>query len=150
MKQTKKRRAPRKNARKQSMPQPLSPSLIGKSVLYSICIGLGLLLLASLCAYFLKDPTAWISPLAWTASAITAFLGGTVAVRLHGHSALLCGLCNGAALLVLMIPFSILLHSYASTYAAWIAWMMHALFLLLSIAGAYLGLPKPPRAKRKR
>ncbi len=150
MKSTKKRRTHRQPTRKQTDKPTLSFSLLGKSLLITVCIGLGLILLSSLCVYFLADPAAWIPPASLTASALTAFLGGVIAVRLHGHSALLCGLCNGAMLTAIMLPLSLLLRSYASGLDAWVSWGMHALLLLLSVAGAAIGLQRPRRIRRKR
>ena len=140
----KKRTAPRQS--KKSVPQPDSPASfvrhVGKSLLLSAAVTLTLALIASLAAYFSPDPDSLTRPLGIACAALTAFFGGVIAVRIHGHSALLCGLCNGSALMLFMILASLFFRPYASAYAAWLSCLLHVGFLLLSVAGAFLGMKK--------
>ena len=130
-----------------------SPRLLvmhtAKSFFITLSIGALLSLVSSLIAYFYADPSLLIPPLALLSSALTAFWGGWVAVRLHGHSALLCGTLNGALFTLLMILFSLFFRSYASGYAAWQSCFLHVGFFLLSIAGAYVGLHKKAGSPKK-
>ena len=145
---------PSTNKNRSTQAVETTPSLffrhLGKSVLITFAAGALLLLLASLVAYFYKDPDALIAPLALMASALTALIGGFAAVRIHGHAALFCGLCNGCASMALMILASLFLKAYASGYSPGIALLFHLLFLLLSVAGAYLGLQRArPKSKKR-
>jgi len=123
-----------------------SPALffrhIGKSVAITLFCGIALLLAFSLLAYFLPDPTAYITPMALIAAALTALIGGFCAVRIHGHSALLCGLCNGTVLMGIMILASLFLRRHALGYSPLMSCLVHVALLLLSVLGGYLGLKK--------
>ena len=140
----------RQISRKQ--PEDDSPALLArhmaKSLLITIAAGMILLLAASLCAYFFPDPDQLILPLGLAASLLTALIGGFCAVRIHGHSALVCGLCNGSLFTLLMILVSLFFKAYSAGYSATVSCLLHAAFLLLSVAGAFLGLRKAPK-KRK-
>ena len=126
---------------------------MGKHLLKSLGItlltALVLLLLASLAAYFSPDPAKMVQPLALLSSLLTALVGGFAAVRIHGHSALLCGLCNGMLFLALMLPTSLFFTPFASGYSALISCLLHVAFLLLSMLGGYLGLKKGKPKKKK-
>ena len=121
---------------------------IGKSLAVSILSGATLMLAFSLLAYFLPNPNVAIKPLALTAAALTALIGGFASVRIHGHAALLCGLCNGTLLMGGMILASLFLGAHASGYNALQSCLLHVAFLLFSVLGSYLGL-KRPSIKRK-
>ena len=123
---------------------------MGKSLLITLLSGVSLILLFSLAAYFYTDPDQLIGPLALVASALTALIGGFAAVRIHGHAALFCGLCNGCAAMAVMSLTSLFLKPYASGYSAGIALLFHAIFLLLSVAGAYVGLQRMGQNRKKR
>ena len=118
-----------------------------KSFLTTALIGALLLLLCALIAYFTPDPAHWAKPLGWSAAAITAFLGGWIALRIHGKSALLCGLGNGALMLLLGWLLSACIED---TFALplWQALLFRGIFLLLSMAGAYLGRASGEPKKR--
>ncbi len=137
------RKAPQKKKRVQ--PEEETPAIflkhLTKSFLITLAIGVGLLLAVSLIAYFCPDPDSLILPLSLAASGLTALVGGFISLRLHGHSALLCGLCNGGACSVLMMLVSLFLGGYAHGYSALISGLLHAGFLLLSVTGAFLGRP---------
>jgi hypothetical protein len=109
-----------------------------------------LTLVASLGAYFYSDPNALILPLGIAASALTALLGGIVSARMQGHAALMSGLCNGVILTAAMILASLFFKSAAAGYSALVSAALHAGFLCLSVAGAYLGQKRTTPKKRRR
>ena len=113
-----------------------------KSLLLTLGIGIASTLICSLGAYFYPDPNRLTLPLGLAASGLTAFLGGMITSRIHRHSALLCGLLSGSLFNALMMLLSLCFASEAQGYTALISALLHAGFLLLSVAGAYLGLPK--------
>ncbi len=123
-----------------------SPALflrhMGKSLLISLGIGLFWILAAALAAYFYSDPDSLILPLALLSAALTALCGGFAAVRIHGHSALLCGLCNGSLLTAAMILASLFFRSYAAGYSPLVSFLIHTAFIALSVVGAFAGLKK--------
>ena len=122
---------------------------IGKSLLITLGSGILLLLLCSLISYFSSDPNRLILPLGLTVSALTALIGGFAAIRLHGHSALICGLLNGTAFSAVMLLLSLFFGAHATGYPAWVSCLLHVGFLLLSILGGYLGLPKNGTKRKK-
>ena len=131
-------------------PEADSPSLwlrhLAKSLLITIVSALILLTAGSLIAYFTADPSALVQPIALVCSALTALIGGFAAVRIHKHSALFCGLLNGSATTALMLLASLFFRSHASGYSAGVSALLHTTFILFSVAGAFLGLPrKSPR-----
>lgn len=137
-----------------SAPEEETPALwakhLGKSLLATFCFGVVFTLAGALCAYFYPDPDRLIMPLSLCASALTALCGGFVTVKIHGHSALLCGLLNGTLFTVLMLAASLFFRTHASGYSAGISCLLHTGFLLCSVAGAYLGLKKRKKKTKKR
>ncbi len=131
---------------KKSAPEADSPASfvrhVGKSLLLTAALALALALIASLAAYFSPDPDSLTGPLGIVCAALTAFFGGVIAIRIHGHSALLCGLCNGSALMLFMILASLFFRTYASSYATWLSCLLHVGYLLLSVAGSFVGMKK--------
>lgn len=123
---------------------------LSKSLLCSLSIALVLLFISSLGIYFLEDPVRLIPLSGISISALTAFFGGVFAIRIHRRSALVCGFCNGAALSALMLLLSPLLRAEASGYSALLSCLLHAGFLLLSVAGAFAGRPRQSRKVKRR
>ena len=121
-----------------------------KSALITVCIGAALSVIASLICYFSEDPVVLITPLSYTASALTAISGGVIAVRIHKRAALLSGLLTGSILTLLMMLASLFLSPLASGYSTGIAAALHAAYLALCVLGAFLGQKKPSRRRRKR
>lgn len=122
-----------------------------KSAAITLGIGAALLLTASLAIYFYSDPILLIRPIGLLASALTAFLGGIVAIRVHKKAPLLCGLLNGCAVMVAMMILSLFFRSHASEYPTWIAALIHAAFPLLCVLGAMVGGKRSkPHARRHR
>ena len=121
-----------------------------KAFLITLAVGAGSLLLFSLGAYFFPDPDPLIRPLALLAAAITAFVGGIVAGKIHGNAPFVCGATNGLLLLALMILLSLPFHQLAAGYSAWISLLLHAAVLLLSVVGAVVGIQKRAPRRRRR
>ncbi|MBQ9132441.1 MAG: TIGR04086 family membrane protein [Clostridia bacterium] len=121
-----------------------------KSLLCTLATGLTLLLTVSLVAYFTPDPGQWIPVLGLTASGLTALLGGYAAARIHGSGALICGLGNGGMVMAVMLLLSLFFTKDASGYGVWISALLHGGFLLLSVLGAYLGIPGEKSKRRKK
>ena len=138
--------------RREPIAADASPALLPKHLLKSLgmTLGVGLLLIvsASLIAYFMPDPNALIMPLGLSAAGLTAFLGGVIAVRIHGGGALLSGLLNGCLLMIVMLLLSLCFVRNSSGYTAGVSCLLHAGFLMLSVAGAYLGNRRKTRKKR--
>lgn len=134
-----------------NQPEEDSPALWGKhltkSLLITLAASLILMLVGALVAYFTPDPNALVHPLSLSCAALSALIGGFAAVRIHKHSALLCGLLNGSLATALMMLFSLFFRGYSSGYSAGISAMLHAAFILFSVAGAFLGLPKGIRRR---
>jgi putative membrane protein (TIGR04086 family) len=119
------------------------------ALLWSIGTAILLCVAAALAAYYSPDPTRIILPLGLSASALTALLGGMIAIRTHGHGALLAGLSNGALLMALMILGSLFCKPLATGYATWLSLLLHAIFLCLSVVGATLGRRRTPKRKKR-
>ena len=122
----------------------------GKSLLITLGVSVALLLVLSLAAYFYTDPDQLIRPLGLGGAALASLIGGIAAVRIHGHSALICGLLNGCAFTVVLLVFSLFFRAHASGYSAGISCLLHAAVLLFSVAGAFLGLRRSQTHKNKR
>lgn len=142
-------RHPQKSARANDA-TALLPSKLLQSFLFTLALGVALLLILSLIAYFCADPLSLIRPLALTGAALTALAGGFLTVRVNGHSALLCGLINGSLLTLLMLILSLFFGDVASGYSTPVSALLHIAFLLLSVAGAFLGLKKPHKKRKRR
>ena len=131
-----------------------TPRALGEHLLKSVAISLltALLSLAvlSLAAYFTEDPAALLLPMGLTAAAITAFTGGFAAVRLHRKSALLCGLSNGCTMLAIMLVLSLFFGNASSAHSPLTSILLHAGYLLLSVLGAFVALPRTAGTPRKR
>ena len=129
-----------------SQPEEESFALWGKHLMKSLLITLAasliLMLGGSLIAYFTPDPNALVYPISLACAALSALIGGFAAVRIHKHSALLCGILNGSLATALMMLFSLFFTGYSSGYSAGISALLHTAFILFSVAGAFLGLPK--------
>lgn len=132
-------------------PEEESPALwvkhLSRSMLVTLAAALVLTLGSSLIAYFTPNPNALVRPLSFVAAALTALIGGFAAVRIHKHAALLCGLLNGSLATALMMLVSLFFTAHSSGYSAGISALLHAAFILFSVAGAFLGLPKGVKRK---
>ena len=123
---------------------------IVKSLLITLLAGAVLLVTLSLAAYFYADPGQLIRPLGLCTLALTALIGGIAAIRIHGHSALVCGLLNGCAFTAITLLLSLCFRQHAASYSLGLTLLLHAGVLLLSVAGAFMGLKKPAKKRQKR
>lgn len=150
---TQAKKRPLNYAAKKAQPEEDSPALLarhmGKSLLITVGVGILLTVICSLIAYFCADPDSMIRPLSFCAAALTALAGGFIAVRIHKHAALICGLLNGSLCTALMILASLFFRAYSSGYAAWLSCLLHIGFMLLSVAGAYIGLQHGTKSTKK-
>ena len=121
-----------------------------KSVAITLGIGIGLIFIFSLLAYFMQDPNTLIRPLGLLGAAMTAFAGGIASGRLHKHSALLCGLLNGSVTMGILMLLSLFFVQHASNDPIWLSALLHIAFLLLSVLGAFVGLPRMSVKKKKK
>lgn len=119
-----------------------------KSTGYTLLIGILTLLVCSLLAYFREDPNAWVQPLGILCCVVTALGGGFAAIRIHRHSALLCGLLNGCILLAFMLLLSPTFKAFSSQYSLILCLLFHIAVPLLSILGAFLGIPRKRSVKK--
>ena len=122
---------------------------MGKSLAVTLIAALALLLVASLAAYFSPNPTALIQPLGLTVSALTAVIGGVSMIRFHKTGSLVCGFAIGTLLMGAVILASLFCRTYASGYSVGISLLLHAAFLALSVAGAYMGRRRAPKRRKR-
>ena len=145
-----KRKTPSRHASLEESSPGLWIKHLGKSLLITLAAGLGLLLVFSLIAYFYTDPNTLILPLALAGAGLTALIGGVVTVRIHGRSALICGLLIGCLLTSLMMLLSLFFTQEGAGYSTGTSCLLHAAIPVLSVTGAYLGLKKSaPKRRRK-
>ena len=134
-------------------------SLFGKgflgTLLLTLAVGGGLLLLSSFILTFVPDPLSVTLAAGLSCSALTAFLGGYFATRVYRFPALGAGLVCGILLTALSLLFSLLFaknaHCYATGYSAAVSALLHAGMVGISIGGAFIGARSPiPNKKRKK
>ena len=129
-------------------------SILG-TLLLTLAVGGGLLLLTSLILFFVPDPLSAVLPAGLLTTALTAFLGGYFATRIYHLSPLGAGLIIGIFLTLLSLLFSLLFvknaDSYATGYSATASALLHVGVVGLSIGGAFLGArERMPNKKRRR
>ena len=126
-------------------------SIVG-TLLLSLAVGGGLLLLFSLVLTLTPDPLAFVLPLGLLASALTALLGGFFATRIYHLAPLGAGLINGILLLSLSLLFSLLFSKSAATYAtgysAVVSALLHVALIGISLGGAFLGAREHTQNKK--
>ena len=124
------------------------------TLLLTLAVGGGLLLLSSLILVFVPDPLSLALPAGIICSALTAFVGGYFATRIYHLSALSAGLINGILLTILSLLFSLLFaknaECYATGYSAAVSALLHIGMVGLSIGGAFLGARERTPSKKKR
>ena len=129
-------------------------SILG-TLLLTLAVGGGLLLLTSLILFFVPDPLSAVLLAGLLTTALTAFLGGYFATRIYHLSPLGAGLIIGIFLTFLSLLFSLLFvknaEHYATGYSAAVSTILHTGAVGLSIGGAFLGArEKMPSKKRRR
>ena len=124
------------------------------TLLLTLAVGGGLLLIASLILVFVPDPLSMVLPAGLLTAALTAFVGGYFATRIYHLTPLSAGLINGILLTLLSLLFSLLFTKnaalYASGYSAAVSAILHAGVVGLSIGGAFLGARERTPNKKKR
>ncbi len=124
------------------------------TLLLTLAVGGGVLLLSSLILTFVPDPLSLALPVGLLCAALTAFVGGFFATRVYHLPALGAGLINGILLTALSLLFSLLFaknaSSYATGYSAAVSALLHAGVVGLSIGGAFLGARERTPAKRRK
>ncbi len=124
------------------------------TLLLTLAVGGGLLLLFAIILSFTPDPLALVLPAGLIAAALTAFIGGFFATRLYHLPALGAGLINGILLSALSLLFSLLFvknaDCYATGYSAAMSALLHAGAVGLSIGGALVGAREQTPSKKKR
>lgn len=146
--------AKRKAPSRRPAPEESSPRAwilhLGKSLLITLSAGLGILLVFSLIAYFYTDPNPLILPLALSGAGLTALISGVITVKIHGHAALICGLLSGSLLLCIMMLLSLFFTKEGLGYSTGVSCLLHTGVPILSVIGAYLGLPKKALKKHRK
>lgn len=113
------------------------------TLLLSLAVGGGILLLSAFVLSFTSDPLSIALPAGLLSAAIPAFMGGYFATRIYHLPALSAGLINGILLTALALLFSLLFAKnasfYATGYSAAVSALLHTGMVGLSIGGAFLG-----------
>ena len=128
------------------------------TLLLTLAVGGGTVLLASLILTFTPDPLSATLPTGLLCAAITAFAGGFFATRIYRLVPLGAGLINGILITALSLLFSLLFaknaNCYATGYSAAVSALLHASVIGLSIGGAFWGarerIPNKKKRKKKR
>jgi hypothetical protein len=124
------------------------------TLLLSLAVGGGMLLLFTFVLTFTPDPLSLALPAGLLSAALAAFMGGYFATRIYHLPALSAGLINGILLTALSLLFSLLFAKsapcYATGYSAAISALLHAGVVGLSIGGAFLGGRERMPSKRHR
>ena len=125
------------------------------TLLLTLAVAGGMLLLSSLVLLFVPDPLSLVLPAGLLTATLSALAGGYFATRIYHLPALMSGLINGILLTLLSLLFSILFtknpESYATGYSASVSAILHAGIVGVSIGGAFLGArERMPNKKRRR
>lgn len=115
--------------------------------LTGVTVAVGAMLLLSLAlsavVYSTSDPSAYVTPVAFTVLYISALAGGFTASRLNRHSAVLCGVTVGMVLLVIMFVFSLAVKSsLGADYGVEGEIGLRAAVIVCSLMGAFIGVMK--------
>lgn len=134
---------------------PLSTAVRSVLLALPITVATGLLLLFIATALLLtaKDPDRYHTAVGYAAVYLTALIGGFAALRLNRRQApLLCGLCEGALLLVLLMAIGLFLPTaWKHGNGAALTVLTHACLPLVAVLGALLGTRTArERHRRKR
>ena len=128
-------------------------SILG-TLLLTLAVGGGALLISSLILTFTSDPLALSLPAGLVCAALTAFMGGFFATRLYHVPTLGAGLIVGILLTALSLLFSLLFAKsadcYTTGYSVAVSALLHAGLVGLSIGGAFVGAREQMPSKKKR
>lgn len=141
----------RKKGRSEDMPPLVSAfksSLTGFAA--ALVSSLILWIAASAIAYANDDPDSVVGALALGVIYLSALTGGFVAVRYNKKDALLCGLLSGAMLAVFFFIISLFFGESPSSYSVFVELMLRGAMLLMSVFGAFAGLHRKDRRRKRR
>ncbi|MBO5938912.1 MAG: TIGR04086 family membrane protein [Clostridia bacterium] len=108
-----------------------------------------LLLVGALICQRSQDPNKMTLPLGLVSLYLSALLGGIVAVRHRGSSALLCGAVCGILLLVFFWIVSIFFGD-SDAFSLPLSLFLRCFTAFFSILGAYLGLKRSKRSPHRK
>lgn len=121
--------------------------------LFTVAIGMFLLLASTAIALALPDPTSLTIPIGYFTRFATAFFGGFACAKLNKHSPYLTSLLCGAVFTALTFILSLALpHTLDSGMDIWQSIILYALSFFTFPAGALAGIKasKPTKKRRKR
>lgn len=105
---------------------------------------------ASAIAYANDDPDSVVGALGLGVIYISALIGGFVAVRHNKKDALLCGIVSGAMLSLFFFIISLFFEDSSSSYSFLIELMLRGAMLLMSVFGAFAGLHRKDKRRKRR
>lgn len=131
----------------------LLKSLIG-TLLLTLAVGGGALLLASFALTFAPDPLSLTLPVGLLCAALVAFMGGFFATRVYHLPPLGAGLIIGILITALSLLSSFLFAKnadcYATGYSAAVSALLHAGVVGICIGGAFFGARERMPSKKRR
>ena len=124
------------------------------TLLLTLAVGGGALLLSSFALTFAPDPLSLALPAGLLCAALTAFMGGFFATRVYHLPPLSAGLVVGIVLTGLSLLASLLFASnagnFATGYSAALSAVLHIALVGLSVGGAFWGARERMPNKKKR
>lgn len=141
----------RKKPRSEDSPPLVSvfkSSLLGFAA--SLVSALVLWIAASAIAYANDDPDAVVGTLALGVIYLSALIGGFASVRYNKKDALLCGVSGGAMLAVFFFIISLFFGDSSSSYPFLIELMLRGAVVLMSVFGAFAGLHRKDKRRKRR
>ena len=124
------------------------------TLLLTLAVGGGALLLSSFALTFAPDPLSLALPAGLLCAALVAFVGGFFATRVYHLPTLGAGLVAGILITALSLLCSLLFlknaSSYATGYSAALSAILHVVLVAISIGGAFWGARERTAGKKKR
>ena len=128
-------------------------SLVG-TLLLTLAVGGGALLLSSFALTFAPDPLSLTLPVGLLCAALVAFMGGFFATRVYHLPPLGAGLIIGILITALSLLSSFLFAKnadcYATGYSAAVSALLHAGVVGICIGGAFFGARERMPSKKRR
>ncbi len=115
----------------------------------AIAVGFILLLIMSALALSFEDPDMSVGGMALAALYISALVGGFASVRMNSGEALLCGALVGAMLNVALVVISLFFRGGDPEGFGVGELLTRGAVILMSVLGAYMGLHKKKRKRRR-